>query len=166
MARQYNIVGGGTTSGITLANAVVTLMFIHPGTTAALRILRVWINQSANATSAQQRVQFVRQVTAFPTLVTFTPQKVWEGDPASVITGGTTGAAGTCGINASAEGAGAKTVIMEDAFNVLNGFLWVPKPGEEIVCAPSSTSGFGVYFPKAAATLTDWSFGLTFEEIS
>jgi hypothetical protein len=159
--REYNVIGGG----ITLANQPVTLVFIHPGTSAAIKILRAWISQTNSATAAMQRVQFVRQVTAFPTLTSATPQKIKEGDPASGITGGTAGAAGTCGINASAEGAGAKTVIMEDAFNTINGFLWVPTPDEQIICSPGSASGFGLFLPVAAASLSNWSFGVTFAEL-
>ena len=115
---------------ITLANQAVTLIFINPGTTASLRVLRAWASQAANATSAQQRVQLNTKVTVFPTLTSQTPAKTTSIDQASAITGGTAGAAGTAGINASAEGAGAKTVIIPDSFNVLNGYLWVPTPSE------------------------------------
>ena len=159
--RVYSI----SSAGITVANQLVTLVFINPGTTVALKIRRMWIGQSANATSAQQRVQVYRQPTGFPTLTSFTPTKLTQNDPASAITGNTNGAAGTCGINASAEGNGSKAILFEDAFNVLNGWLWVPTPGEEIICAPSASSGFGFCFPVAPATLTNWAFGLNFEEI-
>lgn len=161
MARTYTVSGGG----ITIANAVVTLVFINPGTTCSLKINRCWVSQSANATSAQQRVQLVTQVTAFPTLTSTTPSKMNRGDPVSAIIGGTAGAAGTAGINASAEGAGSKTVIFDDAFNVLNGWLWVPTPDEHIIMPASSASGFGLYFPVAAAALTNWAFGITYTEL-
>ena len=164
MAREYVISSGG----ITLANAAVTLVFINPKTTgpaSTIEIVRCWVGQSANATSAQQRVQLVTQVTAFPTLTSFTPKKTKIGDPASEITGGTAGAAGTCGINASAEGAGAKTIIWEDAFNVLNGWLWMPQEIERIQLRVGELSGFGFHFPVAAATLTNWAFGLVYREI-
>jgi hypothetical protein len=62
-------------TNITLANAAVTLIFINPGTTVSLRVLRAWASQAANATSAQQRVQLNTQVTAFPTLVSQTPRR-------------------------------------------------------------------------------------------
>src|SRR3954471_9272031 len=102
MAREYNVGGGG----LTLANQAVTLVFINPSSTVGVEILRATAGQTGTATSAQQRVQFNTQVTAFPTLVSATPSKTKFGDPTSGITGNTTGAAGTCGINASAEGAG------------------------------------------------------------
>jgi hypothetical protein len=151
--------------GISLANTAVTLVFINPGVTASLEIIRCWVGQSANATSAQQRVQLVTQVTAFPTLTATTPSKTSIFDQASAITGGTAGAAGTAGTNASAEGAGAKTVLLNDAFNVLNGWLWVPTPNETIIMNASAAAGFGLFFPVQAATLTNWSFGVTYREL-
>lgn len=161
MAREYVISVGG----ITVANQAVTLIFINPGTTASIEILRCWVSQSANATSAQQRVQLVTQVTAFPTLTSTTPGKTKLLDPASAITGGTAGAAGTCGTNASAEGAGTKTVLANDAFNVLNGWLWVPTPAETYIMNASAASGFGLHLPVAPATLTNWSCGLVYREL-
>lgn len=160
MSREYSISAGG----ITVAGAT-TLVFLNPGTTCSLEILRAWVSQSANNTSAQQRIQLVTQVTAFPTLTAATPAKLKRGDAVSAIVGGTAGAAGTAGINASAEGAGTKTVIFEDAFNVLNGWLWVPTPEERIILPASHASGLGLYFPVAPATLTNWAFGLTFREL-
>lgn len=160
MSREYSLSVGG----ITVAGAN-TLNFINPGTGQSIEILRCWIAQSANATSAQQRVQLVTQVTAFPTLTSTTPARLKLSDPVSVIAGGIAGAAGTCGTNASAEGAGAKTVIMNDAFNVLNGWLWVPTPAETIVMNASAASGFGSFFPVAPATLTNWSWGTIFREL-
>lgn len=161
MAREYIL----SDAGITLANAAVTLAFLNPAAGTAVEILRAWVAQSANATSAQQRVQLNTQVTAFPTLTSKTPAKLKTGDPVSSITGGTAGAAGTSGINASAEGAGAKTVGIADAFNVLNGWLWVPTPRETYMIQAAAAAGFGLHFPVAAATLTNWAFGVNFAEL-
>jgi hypothetical protein len=143
------------------------MIFIQPAAapSANLEFLRYWVGQSANATSLQQRVQLVTQVTAFPTLTTATPAKLKFQDTVSIITGATTGAAGTCGINASAEGAGSKSVVLEDAFNVLNGWLAVPTPAETRVMPASGGSGQGLYFPVAPTTLTNWAFGLNFREV-
>lgn len=151
---------------LTVAGAT-TLVFINPAAApnVNLEIMRCWIGQSANATSAQQRVQLETQVTAFPTLTSATPAKLKRASAASVITGGTAGAAGTAGVNASAEGAGAKTSIFGDAFNVLNGWLWVPTPREVIVMPAGSTSGFGLFLPTAPATLTGWTFGVSYAEV-
>lgn len=152
-------------TNITLANQAVTLIFINPGTTVSLRVLRAWVSQAANATSAQQRVQLNTQVTAFPTLVSQTPSKTTSIDQASAIAGGTAGAAGTAGINASAEGAGTKTVIVPDSFNVLNGWLWVPTPGEVFNLPAGASAGGGLHFPAAPTALTNWNAGITYEEM-
>ena len=161
MAREYII----PAAAITLANQAVSVIFVNPGTTLSLEILRAYASQAANATSAQQRVQLSTQVTAFPTLVSQAPVVLKQRDPVSAITGGIAGAAGTSGINASAEGAGAKTVIIPDSFNVLNGWLWVPTPRETMVMAASAAAGLGLVFPVAPATLTSWSAGLVFAEL-
>src|SRR5258708_33755485 len=127
MSKEYSVGGGG----LTLVNAVVTLVFINPKAAVApmLNILRMWASQQGSATSAQQRIQAETQVTAFPTLVSATPRSLKRSDTvASLIAGATAGAAGTCGITATAEGAGAKTVMFDDNFNVLSGYRLVPTP--------------------------------------
>ena len=151
-------------TNVSVANQAVTLVFVNPGVDATLEFLRAWVSQAANATSAQQRVQINSQVTAFPTLTSQDPEKTTELDGVSTIVGGVAGAAGTSGINASAEGAGAKTVLMPDAFNVLNGWLWVATPGETILHSASLASGIGLHFPAAPGTLTNWNAGLVFAE--
>ena len=152
-------------TNITLANQAVTLVFVNPGTTASLEFVRGYASQAANATSAQQRVQLNTQVTAFPTLTSQAPVTSAMLDAASVITGGTSGAAGTSGINASAEGAGTKTVRIPDAFNVLNGWLWVPTPHETILMSAGGAAGLGLHFPAAPGTLTNWNAELVFREL-
>jgi hypothetical protein len=161
--REFSVSAGGqTVAGST------TLVFVNPSAAVNpnLEFLRFWVGQSANATSAQQRIQLETQASAFPTLTSSTPTKLKVADPnASVITGGTAGAAGTSGVNASAEGAGAKTPVWDDAFNVLNGWLHVPTPAETRVMPAGFAQGLGLFFPVAPATLTNWAFGLVFREI-
>ena len=161
--REFSVSAGGqTVAGST------TLVFVNPAAAVNpnLEFLRFWVGQSANATSAQQRIQLETQASAFPTLTSSTPTKLKVADPnASVITGGTSGAAGTSGVNASAEGAGTKTPVWDDAFNVLNGWLHVPTPAETRVMPAGFAQGLGLFFPVAPATLTNWAFGLVFREI-
>jgi hypothetical protein len=164
--RRYAVSG----SNITVAGAT-TLVLVHTLAAAdpqppgyALAIVRGWCNQSANATSAQQRIQWHIKGSAFPTLTSATPQAIRLSDPASGIVGGTAGAVGTAGINASAEGAGTETLIWPDAFNVLNGWLWLPTPDEYIIVPPDTA--IGLKFPVAPVTLSGWNFGLVFLEIN
>lgn len=163
MSKEYSFGG----DGLTLANAAVTLAFMNPAAAPvpAFLVLRMWASQAGSDTSHQQRIQVETQVTAFPTLVSATPRSLKKGDTvASLLVGGTTGAAGTVGINASAEGAGGKTVLFGDNFNVLNGYLWSPTPREVIEMPPSFASGLGLFLPAAASTLTNWAVGMNYAE--
>ena len=160
MSRSYSVTG----SNITIA-AASTLVAVNPGVTRGLEFLRAWVGQDANATSAQELIEILTKATAFSTLTAATPAKLKTSDPVSAITGGTAGAAGTAGIDASAEGAGATTIIWPDAFNVLNGWLWVPTPKEVITFPPSSSLACSLKFKAAPATLTSWTFGMIYAEL-
>ncbi len=161
--REFSISAGG----VTVVGAT-TLIFVNTAaaSTVNLEFLRFWVGQSANATSAQQRIELATKASVFPTLTSSTPVKLKAGDPnASAITGGTAGATSTCGVNASAEGAGAQTIVWDDAFNVLNGWLHVPTPAETRVMPAGLTSGLELYFPVTPGTTTNWAFGLVYREI-
>jgi hypothetical protein len=158
-----------TTLGLTVAGAT-TLVFVNPpgAPNPNIEFLRFSFGQAANATSAQQRIQLVTQASVFPTLTTTTPPKLKPSDPnVSVIVGGTAGAAGTAGINASAEGAGTKTPLgnVDDTFNVLNGYLNIPTPAETVIMPAGFTSGLGLWFPTAPTTLTGWDWSVTYREV-
>jgi hypothetical protein len=129
-------------------------------------ILRCWCSQRANATSAQQGIKIHSKITAFPTgLTTTAPSKTSTGLPTANLTGGASGAAGTCGTNSTGNGAGTEVGIYNDNFNVLNGWLWVPTPAETILSMPSNTSGHGLEFTSTPGALTAWSWGLAYREI-
>ena len=151
-------------SNVTIVGGA-TLVFINPDTDVGFEILRCSIGQRGTSTSEQQEVNLVTQVTAFPTLTSVTPRPHLHGAPASLIVGGTAGAAGTAGIDASAEGAGAKTVIYPDGFNNLNGWLYIPTPEERPKMRAAATSGFGMQLVSTPSTLTGWIFSVTYREI-
>jgi len=160
--RTFTISG----ENLTVAGAT-TLAFLNPpaAPNKSIDILRVEVTQSATTTLANVRLRLFTQVTAFPTLTSATPAVHNRGDTAaSVIVGGTAGAAGTSGVNASAEGAGAKTTVIPVAPNNLNGWLWLPTEDERIVLPAGYASGFGVQFIAAPGTLTGWTVTLTFAE--
>jgi len=164
--REFSVSIGGST----LANQAVTLAFLNPASAPNpnIEILRYWIGQSANATSAQQRMQTVTQVSSYPTLAGFTPAKLSRADPnASVLTSNTSGPMGSAGINATAENGGAKSIIDEDVFNVVNGGLWVPGPDERIILpanVSATGSGFGLFLPVAPGSLVNWAWGVRYRE--
>jgi hypothetical protein len=164
MAREYTVTGDGLT--ISAANIQV---FLNPNAGGAgipgFEVLRAWASQRANATSAQQGIGLGTKVTAFPTLTSATPAKTKLGDPTAALVGNTTGAAGTAGINASANGAGTEIVVYPDNFNVLNGWLWVATPPETFMFMPGGTSGFFQKFLSTPGTTTAWTVGVVYREI-
>ena len=162
MVREFSVsVGGFTVAGAT------TLISVNPTSAPNfnIEILRYWVGQSANATSAQQRIEIGRKASIFPTLTSVGPVSLKAADPnASIISGATTGAIGTCGYNASAEGAGTFTVQWDDAFNVLNGWLHVPTPPETRVFPAGLGNSVALYFPVSPGTTTNWAAGLVYAE--
>lgn len=147
------------------AGTICTLIHIQPlatGLGSHIKIKRLWISQDENATSAMVRVSWGWKATAFPTVTSVTPIGHNADAPTAGIHGGTDGAAGHTGVNASAEGAGGLTTIATDAFNALNGWLWIPTPAEEIEVGPGKS--FSLCLPVSAATTAGWNCGLTFEE--
>jgi hypothetical protein len=162
MGRTYNLLF----ENITVAGATSVAM-LRPGTTCSIRIVRAWIAQRANATSAQVGIHLTTQAAALPTtMVSATPVAVDRAGQASAIVGGTNaGTAGTCGINIGTEGGGTRTPLVVDAFNSLNGWLWVPGPRDEIILPASHASAFAMWLPTAPGTLTGWCGGFTFQEV-
>lgn len=161
--REYIVQG----ENITIANAAVTLAFINPPSARSIQLTRAWCSQSGTTTSAQIRIALGFKVTAFPTLTSVTPEKTKPSDPSSYITGGTAGAAGTSGINASAEGAGTFTPKYVDAFNNLSGWLWTPSNayGEDFILSGADATAIALKLLAAPANLTGWTFGLAYREL-
>lgn len=129
-----------------------------------LEILRISVSQRGTSTAQQLGIRWGLKAAAFGTFTSTTPTPVVLGSVASAITGSTTNAASSCGTNASANGAGTLTVAGVDAFNNLNGFLWVPTPKEIIVVGPDLT--FLVQLQGTPTTLTGWNATLTFRELT
>jgi hypothetical protein len=164
MAAVYSV----TMRNVTIiANA--TLVIIHAASATSSRassveILRAWAGQVGTDTTDQVEIELAQKVTAFGTYVSSTPGSHSLNAPVSGIVGGTAGAAGTCGVNASAEGAGTVTPIIEDCFSNLNGWLWVPTPEERILMPPDTAVILKII--GTPASLTGWSAGLTYRELS
>lgn len=165
MAGSYSITG----PGVTILNAAPqTLAWVNPvaAPNADLLVRRVWIGQSNNMASVNLRIQLSTQVSTFPTVVSATPAKLYNSDGASVISGGT-GAAGTSGTLASAEGAGAKTAFWPDVFNTTNGWLVIPTDYELVKIGSGSANGLGLVLetaPGASPNTTLWTFGIIWQE--
>jgi hypothetical protein len=154
-------------TNVTVNTAPQALVFVNPAASpsADLSFIRFWAGQSSTATSAQLNIKIASKVTAFPTLTSTTPTKMNVTGVASVITGGTAGAAGTAGTNSSVLGAGAETLISGEAFNNLNGYLWVATPKELIKANAGSASGVGLFLLTAPSALGNWNMGCIYEEL-
>ena len=145
------------------------MVIIHTDSTlgtraSTIRLLRAWCSQNATETSEQLGIMLAFQASAFGTYTSTTPTPHFVNGPASAITGGTTGAEGTAGTDASTNAAGTKTAIIYDGFNNLNGWLWVPTPEERII-VPTDTAVV-LAMVGTATTLTNWNAGITFEELN
>lgn len=155
--KDQTIIANGELVTITAATAITSRAH-------TIRILRAWCSQGATETSEQLGIQIVQQVSAFGTFSSTTPAPHMIGGNASGIAGGTAQAAATAGTDASANAAGTKTVIVADSFNNLNGWLWVPTPLEYIYVTAGLTVTLAMV--GTATTLTNWTAGLTFEELN
>jgi hypothetical protein len=169
MANTYTI-----STGPVSISAATTLVTLRPNTPTPVKIVRCTLSQRGTATSEQVRVQLGRKASAYATGLTSVNvgggtqpllAKHAESSPASSITGGTSGAAGTAGTASTSEGAGAFTPVVDEAFNNLTGYVWLPAPGEEIVFNPGSAEAFVMRVPTAPTGTTNWQATVTFEEI-
>lgn len=162
--REYSVIG----TNITIAGAgPSTLVCINPPASRAIEVVRAWCSQSSSTTSAQQRIELGLKASVFPTVTSFTPEKTKTSDPVSLITGGTAGAAGTAGINASAEGAGTFTPKYPDVFNILQGWVWTPNYtlGESYIVSGADSLAVVLRLPTNPSSTSGWNFGITYREI-
>ena len=158
---------------VTMQNQTIvadaTLVIIHADSTVAtrgsvIRIHRAWAGQHGTATSQQLGIMLAQKASAFGTYTSTTPVPAVLGGPASTIAGGTAGAEGTAGTDASAEGAGTVTPLIYDGFNNLNGWLYVPVPEERLLIMPDIAVILKIV--GTPTTLTGWEAGITFEEVN
>lgn len=148
-----------TMTASTLTSGTGTILWANAHASRTFELARVTLGQRATLTAQLLVARLSRQLTSFPTLVTTnaTLAKVDPGDSACALTLATTGAAGTCGVNASAEGAGAKTTVTEfDFLNTAGLDIWFPER-ERIILPGGDTSGLSLHLPVAPTDLTLWS---------
>lgn len=161
--REYSVKGQNIT-----VTAGCTLVLINPPAARVIEIIRAWAGvEGVSAAQSTTGIELGLKATAFPTLTSVAPQKLKGSDPSSGITGGTAGAAGTSGINASAEGAGATTVLYPDVMNLQIPWLWTPSlnGGESYIVSGADSLAFYMKLRGTPAVLTGWSFGVTFREL-
>lgn len=146
-----------TMSAVSVSGAI-TLVQVKAGAAVPLRLLEVRVAQSGSTTSTMQRVRILRKSTA-ATVTSFTPLKFNPIDPAASAAGGTS----ATGTNASNENSGDGDVLVDDVFNILNGWLWVPVPQMQIWVPAAGM--IGVKFPAAPAAALTVTASITWEEL-
>lgn len=129
-----------------------------------LQIVRMSCAQSGTSTSQQLGIRWGLKASAFGTFTSTTPAPTAIGSVASAIAGSTSNAASSAGTDSSANGGGTLTVLGQDAFNNLNGWLWVPTPEERIWIGPDLS--FVLALVGTPTTLTGWNASLTFAEMT
>lgn len=165
MAKEYTVGGDGL--AVAQTSGILSMVVINPSSSISppVVMLRMWVSQAGSNTGVQQRVQIVTQPTSFQTLTAATPRHLKKGDTtASLLVGMTSGAPGSVGINASVEGSGAKTVTWGDAFNTLNGFLWVATPAERFELISADANNFALFLPTAVTSTSAWACGVNYSE--
>lgn len=131
----YNLIR----SSVTTSTAITIQQVTVPAAVAA-EFTRAWVNQSTITTSAQTRIQLLRKSTA-ATVTSQTPALLGVAMQASKCVGGT-GATGITATNEQTDGA----VYIEEGFNVVNGWLYLPVPEERILMINTT---LGLKFPTA-----------------
>jgi hypothetical protein len=163
MSNVYTVSMGATTI---VADA--SLICIRAATAVSsrgstLEVLRISVSQHGTSTAQQLGIRLAQKASAFGTFTAATPSPHAIGGVASGISGSTSVAAASAGVDASAEGAGTVTDIITDAFNNLSGYLWVPTPEERLIIQPDLA--FIVKIVGTPTTLTGWNASLTFREL-
>jgi hypothetical protein len=148
-----------------VAGSASMLLLLRPPTTRPIRIVRYKLDYNGTATSTQIRYQFGRKASAFPTgMASITPAALNATAPTAQVTGGTSGAAGTCGGYVTSEGAGAFVATIDGAFNALNGLDEFFGEFSDLYLPPGSAEGFALRFPVSPVLLTAWTASIYFKE--
>ena len=141
-------------NAIVVATAITIIQY-KAGATNKAEVVRFSISQGLSETSTMEQIQLLRK-TGAATVTSFTPI---ENDPDGPIAFGVGGASAT-GITATAEGTDGD-ILVNEAFNILNGFTWVrSKIGEIMIPAAGIIA---LKFPVAPASAT-WRASLVIEE--
>lgn len=164
MASPYTVTMSNQTVIASCELITIRAATAYASRASRLQIIRMTCGQSGTSTSQQLGIRWGLKASAFGTFTSTTPAPVLIGTVASAIAGSTSNAASSAGTDASANGAGALTVVGEDGFNNLNGWIWVPTPEERIEVAMDLS--FVLALVGTPTTLTGWNAQLTFMEMT
>lgn len=134
-----------------------TLIQVKAGTASGLEIIRASVTQSGSTTSTMQRIQLLRK-SAAATVTSFTPLLMSPNDAAAQAAGSTS----ATGTNASAEGTNGD-ILVNEAFNIVSGWLYLPVPEERIQVVPGGILGLTMPANISAAV---WTAQIIFREFN
>jgi hypothetical protein len=147
-------------AGVTISTAI-TILQLKAGTNYPLEILRASLSQFGSTTSAGARFSLLRKTGAATVTAASAGthlNKMNSANPTSDVSLGTT-ATGYTGTSEGTDG----DILVDEGFNVINGFVWLPTPEERIVVP---VSGFlAMKFLTAPASHT-WYASIYFRELS
>lgn len=112
--------------GVAISTAI-TIIQLKAGANRGLEVVRAKISQAASETSTMEHIQLLKK-TAAATVTSRTPLLMNYGGAAADAAGG----AAATGITATVEGTDGD-VLVEEGFNILNGWEWLPTPEERII---------------------------------
>ena len=141
-------------------STAITLLQIKAGTTRAVEVLAAKLTQRASTTSVQEAIQIVRKTVAATVTTAVAGTHLFKHNPSaptSDLSLGTT-ATGVIGTGEGTDG----DVIVEEGFNVLNGWRWPHQAGETIVIPIGGI--LAMKFVDAPASQS-WRMSLVFREI-
>lgn len=135
--------------------AAKTLIEVASPSDAVTLIEKLWLKQTSFDTAENLGV-LVQRVTTTGTGTATTPEPLSVGDPAY---------GGTCKTNMTAEPTyTAGTEVIEDGFNVLSGWQWMPSSADELITiSPSALIGFSLDVAPSASM--NFSYGALIREI-
>lgn len=143
----------GVAIGAQAQTAAKTLIEVASAADAVTVIERISVTQSSFDTSENLNIK-VEDITTTGTGTATTPNPYSEGDSAF---------GGVVETNSTIEPTYSGTVLWEEGFSVLSGFLWTPANDDEgFVIAPSQLTG--VRLDVAPSASMNFSYGCTLRE--
>ena len=136
MARSYS----SSCSAVT--NTASKTVWQLVGSTSTRWALYDLIFSSSGAAPADHAAEYqFKRLTAAGTVTAFTPVALDNGDPATLMTTGTSGCGNTATIEPTYT---ASSQLLDLAVNMRATFRWVAREGSELV-GPASTAGIGMF---------------------
>ena len=140
-------------------STAINIIQIKAGT-KPFKVLRAWVTQSDQTGSAQTAIQLLRKSTSATVTAAVIADviQIRPSDTAStVVVSSTTGTGFISTVNGT-DG----DVIIEEGFNILNGWLYLPIPEERIIVPANGT--IALKFPVAPSSAT-YRAGIIFGEL-